>query len=217
MQITENSNRKEVIGMTGFVGENLRLIREAKGISRYRLSRMTNIPYQMLYEWEKGHRNPSIKHLAKLSAALGVSVDALLHMKPSSKDNSFTLRLPIVIKVRAGEAVPPTILDGETIEVTVDMAQKADAVVEVKGDSMEPELHEGDLCGVRWQDYAAHGQFVVAQIDDFDDLTIKRFVDKGDYFVLEPLNRKYHPYSSKRHRIRILGKVTWVLRYYERP
>jgi len=86
----------------------------------------------------------------------------------------------------------------------------------VKGDSMEPELHEGDLCGVRWQDYAAHGQFVVAQIDDFDDLTIKRYVQKPDHFVLEPINRKYPSYSSKRHCIRILGKVTWVLRWYER-
>jgi len=90
-------------------------------------------------------------------------------------------------------------------------------LLEVKGDSMEPELHEGDLCGVRWQDYATHGQFVVAQIDDFDDLTIKRYVQKPDHFILEPLNKKYPSYPSKRHRIRILGKITWVLRWYERP
>ncbi|MCS7277299.1 MAG: hypothetical protein NZ531_00455 [Aquificaceae bacterium] len=133
------------------------------------------------------------------------------------QDGQLTVRLPIIIKFRAGEAVSPMILDGETTEVTLDMAQKADAVIEVKGDSMMPELHEEDLCGVRWQDYASHSTFVVAQIDDFDDLTVKRFVDKGDYFVLEPINRKYPSYPSKRHRIRILGKVTWVLRWYDRP
>lgn len=204
--------------MSGNIGLRIRRLREQLGLSQNQLAKLTGIPRGLISQWEIGKQEPSAKHLPKLAKALGIPIDALLlggNLEPL--DGHITLRLPIVIRVRAGEAVPPSTLDGETIEVTLDMAQKADAVVEVKGDSMLPELHEGDLCGVRWQDYASHGQFVVAQIDDFDDLTIKRFVDKGDYFVLEPLNRQYPSYPSRRHRIRILGKVTWVLRWYERP
>lgn len=204
--------------MNGRIGLRIRLLREQLGLSQSQLAKLTGIPRGLISQWEIGKQEPSAKHLPKLAKALGISVDALLlggSLEPLT--GYLALRLPIVMKVRAGEAMPPSVVYDETIEVTIEQAHIADAVVIVRGDSMHPELHEGDLCGVRWQDYAAHGQFIVAQIDDFDDLTIKRFVDKGDYFVLEPLNRKYPPYSSKRHRIRILGKVTWVLRYYERP
>jgi len=200
------------------IGKRIKLLRESLNLSQSQLARISGIPRPKISRWELGLEQPSAKYLPKLAKALGISVDALLlggSFEPST--GYLALRLPIVMKVRAGEAMPPSVVYDDTIEVTIEQAHIADAVVIVRGDSMHPELHEGDLCGVRWQDYAAHGQFIVAQIDDFDDLTIKRFVDKGDYFVLEPLNRKYPPYSSKRHRIRILGKVTWVLRYYERP
>lgn len=200
------------------IGLRLRQLREQRGLSQNRFAKLAGIPRPKISRWERGKEAPSAKYLPKLAKALGIPVEALLlggAIEP--RDGQVVLRLPIVIKVRAGEAVPPSIVDGDTVEVTLDMAQRADAVVEVKGDSMEPELHEGDLCGVRWQDSAAHGQFVVAQIDDFDDLTIKRYVQKPDHFLLEPLNKKYPSYSSKRHRIRLLGKVTWVLRWYERP
>ncbi|MFA0752052.1 MAG: hypothetical protein SLRJCFUN_002455 [Candidatus Fervidibacter sp.] len=200
------------------IGLRLRQLREQLGLSQNRFAKLAGIPQPKISRWESGKEAPSAKYLLKLARALGVPVEALLLGEGvETRDGQAIVRLPVAVKVRAGEAVPPTILDSETIEVTLDMAQKADAVVEVKGDSMEPELHEGDLCGVRWQDYATHGQFVVAQIDDFDDLTIKRYVQKPDHFILEPLNKKYPSYPSKRHRIRILGKITWVLRWYERP
>lgn len=201
----------------GYIGLRIKVMREHLGFSQNKLAKLTGIPRPLISQWEHGKQDPSAKYLPKLAKALGVPIEALLiGGETESRDGQITLRLPIVIRVKAGEAVPPSIIDNETIEVTIDMAQRADAVIEVKGDSMEPELYEGDLCGVRWQDYASHGQLVVAQIDDFDDLTIKRYVEKPNHFVLEPFNRKYPSYPSTRHRIRILGKVTWVLRWYER-
>jgi len=198
------------------VGWVIKRLREQKGLSQNKLAKLAGIPRPKISRWEAGIENPSAKYLPKLAQALGVSVDTLLFGVEQRDGEIPVCRLPIVLKVKAGEAAPPSILDGDFVEVTLEEAMKADAVVEVKGDSMEPELHPGDLCGVRWQQAAKHGDFVVAQIDDFEDLTIKRFVDKGDHWVLEPINKRYPPYSSKRHHIRLLGKVVWVKRWYER-
>jgi transcriptional regulator with XRE-family HTH domain len=204
----------------GFVGQKIKALRQARGWSQYRLAKITDIPHQMISAWESGKQNPSAKYLAKLAAAFGVPVDALLYSRDAKiEDGKPTLRLPIVLRVSAGggNGGPVILEEAGTIEVTIEEAMAADAVIEVSGESMLPTLEPGDLCGVRWQDYPpAHGKLVVACIDDIDKPIIKRYIDKGTHFVLCSDNRKFGDYSSNKHQIRIIGKVTWMKRWYER-
>ncbi|MCS7224031.1 MAG: XRE family transcriptional regulator [Armatimonadetes bacterium] len=199
------------------IGVRIKALREKMGWTQTELAKRSQIDRSLISQWEHGKQDPSAKHLFKLARAFGLPAEALLFDKelvPTGPQGE--LRLPVMSRVKAGTAAPPVPVEDETVSVTLEEALAADAVIEVKGDSMLPELHPGDHCGVRWQDHAAHDDLIVALIDDFDDITVKRFQSKGDHFLLVPSNKAYPPYSSKRHRIRILGKVIWVKRWYER-
>lgn len=204
----------------GFVGQKIKALRQARGWSQYRLAKITGIPHQMISAWESGKQNPSAKHLTKLAAAFGIPVDALLYSRDARvEDGKPILRLPIVLRVSAGSGNggPIVLEEAGTIEVTIEEAMAADAAIEVSGESMLPTLEPGDICGIRWQDHPpAHGKLVVACIDDIDKPIIKRYIDKGTYFVLRSDNRKFGDYSSREHQIRIIGKVVWMKRWYER-
>jgi len=56
----------------------LREIREAKGLSREQLSRLSNVSANMIYHIETGRKNPTIKLLLKLSKALDVEISDLI-------------------------------------------------------------------------------------------------------------------------------------------
>jgi transcriptional regulator with XRE-family HTH domain len=204
----------------GFVGQKIKALRQARGWSQYRLAKITGIPRPMITAWELGKQNPSAKYPAKLAAAFGVPVETLLYGdNVQITDGKPTLRLPIVLRVSAGggNGGPVILEEAGTIEVTIEEAMAADAAIEVSGESMLPTLEPGDICGVRWQDYPpAHGKLVVACIDDIDKPIIKRYIDKGTHFVLRSDNRKFGDYSSHKHKIRIIGKVIWMKRWYEK-
>jgi phage repressor protein C with HTH and peptisase S24 domain len=103
----------------------------------------------MITAWELGKQNPSAKYLAKLAAAFGVPVEALLYGdNVQITDGKPTLRLPIVLRVSAGggNGGPVILEEAGTIEVTIEEAMAADAVIEVSGESMLPTLEPGAFC-----------------------------------------------------------------------
>lgn len=56
----------------------LREIREAKGLSREQLSRLSNVSANMIYHIETDRKNPTINTLAKLAKALNVPISELV-------------------------------------------------------------------------------------------------------------------------------------------
>ena len=59
------------------IGENIRRIREAKGISQYSLAKILNISQQSVDQWERSLTNPRKSNIAKLAKVLNVSIDEL--------------------------------------------------------------------------------------------------------------------------------------------
>ena len=53
-------------------------ILQERGISRYRLSKMTGIPQSTIAEWVKNNKTPSADRLAIVADALDVSLDCLI-------------------------------------------------------------------------------------------------------------------------------------------
>ena len=63
------------------IGERIKSIRESKGISRYRLSKNTKIPYTTLTDVESGKvKDINSKNLILVSQALSVPVTELLEV-----------------------------------------------------------------------------------------------------------------------------------------
>lgn len=83
-------------------------------------------------------------------------------------------------------------------------------LLRVKGDSMEPELHEGDLVVIHPQSSANPGDLVAAILEG--EATVKQLLRKGTY-VLHPLNPDYPDIPISKE-FRLAGKVTGLLRKF---
>ena len=101
--------------------------------------------------------------------------------------------LPLIGQVAAGEPI----LAQEHVEqyYKVDgnlFKPSADFLLRVKGDSMKNiGILEGDLLAVHKQQQATNGQVVVARVDD--DVTVKRFEQKGNVVFLHAENEEFQP------------------------
>ena len=101
--------------------------------------------------------------------------------------------LPLIGQVAAGEPI----LAQEHVEqyYQVDgnlFKPSADFLLRVKGDSMKNiGILEGDLLAVHKQQQASNGQVVVARVED--DVTVKRFEQKGNVVYLHAENEQYEP------------------------
>ena len=101
--------------------------------------------------------------------------------------------LPVIGRVAAGEPI----LAEQHIEdyCKLDPATfqpRADYLLRVSGDSMRDiGIQDGDLLAVHCTRHAENGQVVVARLDD--DVTVKRFRQRGAIVRLLPENPEYEP------------------------
>lgn len=61
------------------IAKKLKDIRKSKDISVYKLSQMSGVSETHIRDLERGDRNPSIDTLAKITAAMGLSLPELLN------------------------------------------------------------------------------------------------------------------------------------------
>lgn len=79
----------------------------------------------------------------------------------------------------------------------------------VKGDSMEPYIHDGDLALVRKQCDVDSGSLAVVIING-DEGTLKKVVKQDGALILQPFNHDYSPqifYGDTLDSVRIVGQV----------
>lgn len=120
------------------------------------------------------------------------------------------LSLPVLGRVPAGfpaEAIEN--LEGQ-VSVDKDLARGADFALRVKGDSMAPEILEGDLVLVRQAADAESGQRVVAHVEGAE-ATVKVLRRQGGKSWLEALNPAYAPIRVP---FTIVGRVVGLARRY---
>lgn len=67
------------------IGERLKELRKAKGLSLSKMSKKTKCPRVSIIGWENGSRCPSFNNLKKLCKALGASLSVLDKCEPFVK------------------------------------------------------------------------------------------------------------------------------------
>lgn len=67
------------------VGQNIRRLRLAKGLSQEQLAFEVNLHRTYIGDIERGQRNVSVVNLQKIADGLGVTAADLLQMEPTSK------------------------------------------------------------------------------------------------------------------------------------
>lgn len=123
------------------------------------------------------------------------------------------IELPIAGRIIAGppqEAIQD-IEDTVTLPRSLAGKKENSFLLKVHGNSMEPELHEGDLVIVAPQKTAQKGEMVVALIND--EATVKLYHPMEDMVQLRAINPDYSPIESQKD-IDICGKVIGLLRKY---
>ncbi|MEG0485263.1 MAG: LexA family transcriptional regulator, partial [Oscillospiraceae bacterium] len=162
--------------------------RHAANISVDELAERIGLNRSTLFRYESGDIvNIPAKQLAAIANVLGCEIDTLLY-------GGSDVSIPILGEVRAGipvEAVEDIL--GE-VEIPRKWARSGEFfALRVKGDSMAPRMHEGDVVIVRKCPCPQSGDVVVAMVGD-GNATITKYMQHSGGISLEPYNRvSYEP------------------------
>lgn len=195
------------------IGERIKEARKSAGLTQLELAKKTELSRSYIGDIEKDRYNPSVSTLQLIATATNTPLKDLL---PSTKPVSPTgrgVRIPVLGRVVAGipiEAVEE-ILDYE--EITPELAATGEFfALQVRGDSMEPKLEEGDVVIVKKQEDVETGDIAIVLVNG-DEATIKQIkkVDGGIMlYGFNPDVYEPHFYSNQQIEelpVRILGKV----------
>lgn len=196
-------------------GEILKKLRKRKGLTQIEFAKQFNISNGTIAMWEIDKRQPDSETLAKLADYFEVSVDHLLgreEKSPSEEQKSSGKWIPVYGRIAAGipiEAIED-IIDQE--EIPDDMARHGEFIaLQVKGNSMEPRISEGDTVIIRLQDTIESGEVAAVYVNG-NDVTLKRVRKEDNGIWLIGNNPAFTPifYSQKQCAelpVRILGKM----------
>lgn len=218
-----------------YVGELIKEYRKNHNLSMQDFANISGISKAYIGVLEKIYNPktkepvaPTLEKMKAIASAMGMSLDEMLKalntnqpVVVSSKPQSARgVRIPVLGRVVAGipiEAITD-IIDYE--EIPAQMAKSGTYfALQVKGRSMEPTLHEGDVVIVRQQPEVENGEIAIVLVNG-NDATVKEVKEGPDGLTLIGHNvGVYSPHFYNRQEIedlpiRIIGKVVELRRKF---
>jgi repressor LexA len=237
MSSLSERQRKILQFIVTFVGENefpptIREIGEQVGISstsvvNYNLakleelgliSRRKEVSRGLALNWDR---------LNELTPALMSFANSSTPPMPSIKHNGGShessmpsmMRIPVLGAIAAGQ---PIQVEPRAPETTDDWVELPDGVIKargplfalrVKGDSMiDASVLNGDVVVLRQQETANDGDMVAAWIEGDEETTLKYLYREGRNVRLQPANPAYDPIIRPANKVRINGRVVYIVR-----
>lgn len=174
---------------------NLKKLREEKNISQAKLAAALGVRQSTVAMWENGKNKPEHNTLIKIADYFNVSTDQLLNRKEPAEENNPKkgVKIPVLGFVAAGipiEAVED-IIDYEEIPETLARTGEFFGLV-VKGTSMEPEIHKGDVVIVKKQSDIDSGDIAIVLVNG-DEGTCKKVMKYNEGLSLVSFNPAFPP------------------------
>ena len=189
--------------------ERLKALRKECGISQRALAQRLGVSQQAVATWEAARSTPGPNALATIADVLGVSSDYLLGRERDFQDGAQdTARLPVLGTVKAGYGAYAFEEDYGTAPAQVRDPRDYFYLI-VRGDSMEPRIHSGDLALVHRQPDVESGELAVVLVAG-EEGTLKRVIKKEGAVILQPFNQAYQPQvfiGEELEQLVIIGKV----------
>lgn len=191
-------------------GEIIKKKRTEKGLTQEELGKLLGVNRAAINKWETGRvQNIKRSKILLLSEILGISPNELL--SDAVPKNAQT-RIPVLGRVAAGVPIEEIedVIGYE--DINNKMAECAEYfALKIKGDSMEPRIHDGDVVIVRLQPDAESGDVVIVTINGQDGVC-KRLKKTDSGIMLLSFNSSYDPMVFSWEDIRelpvlIIGKV----------
>ncbi len=165
--------------------ERLKELRKQRGFTQVGLSQALGISQQAVGKWETGRCTPDPQTLTKLSEILSTTVDYLLGANGTGGETM--VRVLGTVKAGFGALAFEEDYGCEPANVK-DPSQYFYLIV--RGDSMEPRIHDGDLALVRRQQTLESGELGVVVYGDGEG-TLKKYIRQGQAIILQPFNPAY--------------------------
>ena len=190
------------------IGSQIRKRREELGMSQDELAKKVGYSSRSsINKIEKEINDVPQSKILEFAKILGTTVDYLLNIEEQPT------RIPVLGTVKAGIPITAVqeILDYE--EISSEMARCGEYfALRIKGDSMEPRMHEGDVVIVKKQSTVDSGQIAIVLVNG-DEATVKkvRFRDNGiELIAFNSYAYEPHFYSAEeiqRLPVEIIGRV----------
>lgn len=190
------------------------------------IGKVVGVSKATVQRWESGDiKNVRRDKIALLAKALHTSPLYLMGLEDDSTvHKTETYPFKIQGEIAAGYDTFPNGTDAETIEIPVEWLHGLSPdnffVLKVKGDSMSPEIEDGDLVLVHEENTVDPGT-IAAVLYDSDYATLKKvnYNPKERWWMdLIPLNRNYeilHVVNEDLNRCKVLGPVWKLIRDFE--
>lgn len=189
-------NNKEMI-----TGERLKQCRKQAKQTLDQIGTLVGVHKTTVMRWEKGDTEriglPTIQQLAHyygVSPAWLMGADVPMLEDEEQKKKLSAIKIPVLGFVRAGYPMDAVenILDYE--EISEEMARSGEFfALQIKGDSMEPKISNGDVVIVRKQSTVENGEVAVVLING-NDATVKKFFKTETGVNLISTNPNYEPF-----------------------
>lgn len=196
--------------------ERLKNARKAKGFTQDKLASLVSVSRQAYSSYETGTRDPDTRTLSQIAFNLDVSVDYLLG-KINQSQNESNHMIPLLGTVPAGVPIEAI----EDVEEYIDMYPRFVKhgelfALRVQGDSMEPDIRNGDIAIIEKQEFIENGGIAVIRVNG-QDATLKKVKLLETGLMLIPSNPAYDPVFFDAGQIAtlpvtIIGKVIEIRR-----
>ena len=204
------------------IGITIKERRKDLGLTQVQLGEKVYKSAQVISNWERGYTTGiTAEDIKNLSSALKIPSKDLIEENPLVNNIGLyelndTKRVPVIGTVRCGAGGVAYEYVDEYI--TVDDTYRPDEMrgFRAEGDSMEPEIHDGDICLVHLQEEVPDGALAVVVIcDGVEEAegTIKRIHKADGAVILQATNPAYPPRiftGEKANKVRIVGRVVEV-------
>ena len=207
------------IGNKDVFARNLSFYVEQSGKTRSEICEELGIAYSTFSEWINARKYPRIDKIEQLARYFGILKSQLIESAPSDI-SPYTpgelVPIPVIGRVAAGyHCLADQNIESFALADPKSMIDGYDYFwLRVTGDSMEPDIQDGDLVLVRVQESAESGDCVVVIVDEEDGL-VKHIEYGKDFVTLISNNPSYAPRIFVRenaNRVRIVGKVVELKR-----
>lgn len=205
-------NSKEILA------SNIRRLLNEHNKTQNGLADYVGVSKTAVSEWISAKKYPRVEKIQAIADFFDVYRTDITERHVSNKSKG--VRIPVLGRVIAGipiEAIEE-IIDYE--EITEQMARTGDFfALQIKGDSMEPQMSEGDVVIVRKQEDLDSGQIGIVLVNG-DEATVKKVVKKENGIMLVPFNGdKYEPwfydqYDIETKPVKIIGRVVELRKKY---
>lgn len=164
--------------------------------------------------WCKGIKIPRMTKIDMICNYFDIKRSDLMNNKSEQVTRSICKGVPIPVYGRVAAGIPLEMIEDviDTEEISEEMAHTGEFFgLRIKGDSMAPDICNGDTVIVRRQEDAETGDIVIATING-DEATCKRLRKYKEGIELISVNPSYNAFEFSNEEIlekpvKILGKV----------